>query len=684
MGVINIKKTKEGISVSNEYFEILHSKKHGGAWVSIIFKQGSRKNLLKAPAYSSVKFCKPNPHGGQNAFIHIFKDTLDTNPALSAFKAEDGSVTLISEGYYKDENGGKLPLKFKHTWIYNEWGHVKALLEIDPESPVEGVVEFRALNLEIREGMDKFFAKHHPRLFYELARNRGWMDLPGAAYTMRSIPSYVNVIQNNVEGIEVYPGSELAGWDYFSGFKQQGLYQVFADAEKTTMEFNAYCMVHKRIPMKLSGIRCLELNFGLPFIKPREKVFMHTMHAAAWSDWISDKEIKKLAGAGVTLMRFHCDYREDGVFWRDGVYPPFDKRGMKELKRVINACHRNGIKIVPYISLKEFHPSAPDYEPNAKKWARMETYSGEISHSYTGSGEFGGGMCMRSGWLDFRKKACEIILSDLPWDGFYFDWCTFHGCRNPEHAKSWHTDANEHIDFMLWCRKRVGPKGILFTHISANPSFICENLSDLMYLGEVDEMGLPGGWPVEHSLIPITQRSVARYPEYGTRDAALLIISGMLEGHGPVVDRIPKSYVYGKFKGYYPLENIGRQKTLSMYNEARMLKPERIKDYSFFRASLKPIDTCNDRIYAALYEKHGKLLFYAGNLSDTQAAGFLKIDLAARGIKAKNVSWLAVSMTNEIPEAGRSGSCRAQELSSRGIPCSLKPWTSILVKCVLK
>ncbi|MEI7905325.1 MAG: hypothetical protein WCI43_07925, partial [Candidatus Firestonebacteria bacterium] len=228
-----------------------------------------------------------------------------------------------------------------------------------------------------------------------------------------------------------------------------------------------------------------------------------------------------------------------------------------------------------------------------------------------------------------------------------------------------------------------GPKGILFTHISGNPSFVCENLSNLMYLGENERIDLPGNWPIEHSLIPITPRTVAKFPNHGTKDAALIIISGMLEGHGPAIDRIRKSNVSGVFRGYETLEHTGREKTLSMYNEARMFKPERLKEYSFYRASLNYVHTGSSNVYASLYVKPGKLLVYAGNLADTVTEGSLKLDLAARGIKAKSVSWSVLSMTNDLPEGNISGKCGADELARIGIPYILKPWTTLLVKLKL-
>ena len=94
----------------------------------------------------------------------------------------------------------------------------------------------------------------------------------------------------------------------------------------------------------------------------------------------------------------------------------------------------------------------------------MEMGTGEVSHTYFFTGEFGGLMCMKSGWLERRKQDVETILSDLPWDGLYFDWCTYHPCCNGKHAPGWHTDVNEFLDFVMWCRRRIGKKGFLFVH----------------------------------------------------------------------------------------------------------------------------------------------------------------------------------------------------------------------------
>ena len=633
-----LKQTREGVVVGNEYFESLHSAADGGAWKSLVFKKGTGRNLIAKPLSSHFKFSNPASPDVMYNLNYTYEEALDQKASLSAEKAKNGDIVVIARGRYTRDNGQTLPARFTRTTIYNEFGLVKTFLDVTAEEPIDKVVEFGVAELSLREGLNKAFVKHHPMLLEALMfQGAGWIDLPKGSYTARYMPSYVAIVEQGVEGIEIFPGSDYYEWDHFAGAEGKGICFLAGGGDAQTMiAYCPHCMAFLRIGIKVEGTHRFELNFGIPFVKDKREIFFKTFQCGADTNWATDKQIKELADGGIQLFRFHNDYRENGPFWRDGMYPPYDKQGMKELKRVIETSHKHGMKIIPYISLKEFHPESPGYLENYKDWQRMECGTGEVSHNYFFTGEFGGLMCMKSPWLEHRKQDVETMLSDLPWDGLYFDWCTYHPCCNEKHARGWHTDVNEFLDFVMWCRKRIGKKGFLFVHLSSVPSLICENMSDLVCVGEVSNFADPGSWDPEYYFVPITQKLSAKWGMVG-KSANFAAMSGMLEG--------------------FPLgTSIPMNKTMAIiFREYRLFAGIDMSQYKLMKASEKPVATGAEGVWANLYYGKGGALIYVANLTDEAKSAKLSVDLAKYGIRGR----CHVEMVrNELP-APKAGPAKA-------------------------
>ena len=643
------KRTSAGVVVGNEYFEAMHSAKDGGAWTSLVFKRGSGKNLIAKPMSSHFNFSDPaDPKIMYNGNFS-YTEALDKKAELTVERLKGGEVEVKTRGRYTRDNGDVLPALFARTTTYNEFGLVKTVLSVTAEEPIEKVVEFGAAELYLREGLNKAFVKHHPMLIQALDfQGAGWLDLPKQGYTARYMPSYVALVEQNVEGIELFPGSDYHEWDTFAGAEIKGIaFITGGGATQTMVALNPHCMAFKRIGIKVEGTHHFELNFGIPFVKDKRELFFKTFQAGTDSNWATDKQIKELAEGGIQLLRFHNDYRENGPFWHDGMYPPYDQKGMKELKRVIESCHKQSMKIIPYISLKEFHPESQGYLENYKDWQRMEVASGEVSHNYFYTGEFGGLMCMRSGWLQRRKDDVDTMLKDLPWDGLYFDWCTYHACCNEKHARGWHTDVNEFLDFVMWCRKRIGKKGFLFVHLSATPSMICENMADLVCVGEVSNFADPSNWDPEYYFVPITQKLSAKWGMTG-KSANYAAMSGMLEGF-PLGTSVPMN-----------------RTNAVVFREYRLFAGIDMSRFQLVKASERPVATGAESVWANLYYAKGSGMMYVANLSEEKKSARLTVDLAKYGIKGPVV---VEAVRNELQattaSAGKSSANRKQEKTDR-------------------
>jgi len=317
-----------------------------------------------------------------------------------------------------------------------------------------------------------------------------------AAFVSRYTPLQVlcSGREHGGDTIELFPGSELAEWD--CAFKPEpglGLNSVSRNEEGVEVLLSPYCMGFRRLGLRLQGNVRLRLGVALPGVSGDTIPISRTAGNRVMSPEIGypslrnpEEEVARLARAGVRLLRFRDDYREGRPcassgrsFWRNGAYPPYDEGGMSELKRLIEAAHRHGLKIVAYVSLKELHPDTPAFREHAREWMHQAAPSLGMIHNWIGSGESGALMCMKSGWQDHCKRYVDEILSGLPWDGLELDLATFHACCHPEHGRGpFHSGVDNVLDLLGYCRERVGKQGVL-TLCGGGDSIVARNLAGL-------------------------------------------------------------------------------------------------------------------------------------------------------------------------------------------------------------
>ncbi|MGH7143031.1 MAG: hypothetical protein ACREJ2_02720 [Planctomycetota bacterium] len=616
MNSVTVEQHDAGVRVRSGDWTIEHSARHGGAWSSVFLNNGSGRNLLVRPITSLIRFHVLKPDDMYGGYT-VYSEALDGKAQLRVAESSAGFPVVIAEGVYRNEKGEALPVGFRRSTEYREFGLIWSTLEIMSETGCEDVVHVRAFEAVLRPGLTDLYAREHPILlsssdqcspgrFYALPK-----DQTATVFSSRYTPLHMLAFERGVEGIEFFPSSDLAEWD--CNIKPEpglGLYQAHHGAEGTTLEWDPYCLAFRRQKIRLQGTLRYRLGIGLPTLKPARQVHTGPFHAALNSDWASDAEIARLAKAGVKLLRFHNDFREGGPFWHDGVYPPYDEAGMAELRRVIETAHRHGMKIVPYISLKELHPECSEYGPHHRAWMHMAAHSLDVIHTHMGSGEYGGLMCLKSGWLDSRKRSIETILGDLPWDGLYFDWCVAHPCCHPDHARGpWHSDMDEFLDFLLFCRRRVGEEGTLFMHLSGLPSLVAENMADLAFIYEDIGHGLvplPGEFPAQCEFIPTVPRQLVVDAKAGSEIAARFVIGGMLEGCPPCTAAPTRGF------------------SLQVRREMDLFRGLDLPAMAIYRAGEGALKTGADGVYAAAFVDAACAVLYAGNLSDQKAAGRLR------------------------------------------------------------
>ena len=681
MSTLKHVRTRNSITVRSDYWEVVHDLKAGGCWSSVTFVNGSGKNLLAGPVSGRVRNLDPHPTTDA-ASPYFYEEKCETKPAVKVDVLPSGAIAITAEGMLRLSTGEDIGIGYRHRYEYRDWGLVACELEFSCPKERNDIVEVVAMSMSLRDGMTDAYVRENPICsgHADLLGMGRWFRLGKGIQkcSSRYVPMHVVCFEKGVEGIEFTCESDHREWN--TGFNPEvglgyyGVHPSWTYPNSTEIELAPYCVAYRRNPTTLKGTHRVRYYLGLPFVKERATVHSPYVHAGADSHWLTDCDLEVLARSGVKLIRFHNDYRRDGPFWRDGMYPPYDEAGMAQLRRIIDTTHRLGMKIVPYISVKEFHPDTPGCKENQERWRQQPGPTFPELHTWYGSGEFGQLMCLESGWLEFRKKSIDIILNDLTWDGLYFDWCTPHNCRNPHHfGGAYHSDQDAFYDFMAWVRQRIGPDGIFMNHLSGLPQIVVENMSTLaiIYEDQAYTSGFPEppDFPPQCAFMPVVPRHLCAGGEPGTPEARKTLMAGILQGHPGFLT------AYG-VDTWDPNAQIMSSFSEAAFREMGWFAGEDLASYRLAPASDRAVATNQEKTYAAIWYKRGRALVYVGNFSERKVTGGMKVDLKGLGVVGKQRSVRVRSLSSG--PAAKSASLSVAAVRGRGVGYRLGAWASAL------
>jgi hypothetical protein len=487
------------IRLRTPYYEIEHSRRHGGAITAVRYPHGSGRNLLLEPLRSQVTLLNGT-----------FSDTAEAAPRVSLMAGDEETVVTV-EGSLRDAAGKECGISYRHTYAYR-WGFVRVRKQF--RFPEAGLAVRR---LQVHGGLVRPDLGHfgiRPGASDEASADPAafgvcqWGGLrPGAAFDCaresRFVPRYVVIGDPGREGLEWFVSSDLAAWDYqVMGKSGYGGYWLGPQAEPPGIWVTIDALNLPRGDALLRGPYTFDFYLGFPILSGKaHQPFLHRSFNR--KEWPAPETIRSWAERGVHTAHFHHDGDsfKDGLFWRDGTYPPFGPEDMAEFDRVIADCHRHGIRVATYISNKELHPTTEAYKQHGAEWARIPGDRGEQIHNLWGGDEFGAQMCLRSGWFNHLKGYIDTVLRHHALDGVYYDWNVALYCHNLAHASSpspaaggqaavrrasgamaqsplGHWDMDELINLMEWTRRRVGRAGLIIVHNTMVPMAAVENFAD--------------------------------------------------------------------------------------------------------------------------------------------------------------------------------------------------------------
>ncbi len=521
------------LTLSTPYYDVTHDLHAGGAIASIRYPRAGGAGASIGGPKERGRDLLVRPIGAwlEDARGVRFADLRDVaaNVHVSTVGAGADAVTTVTlQSGFLDAEGRAAAVRLKSTYAYH-WGYIKIRKEF--VFPPEGMA-VRAV-CPIMMGFDSSLSAYGYRAGVSEKEGAGAFAFGSCTWgSMRAgdvplklpyVPRYVMLANPGVEGLEWFASSDLSQWEYrLPGKRGQGLFALEANTAGLSLALCPLSLGDGSLVLR--GVQTFDCYLGMPLIEGRaQKPWLHTSFNLNKGEWVSSEEVKGWAASGIQTVHCHNDgdYYDDGLFWRDGAYPPYPPADMAAYDRVIADCHRTGIRVATYFSNKELHPSTKEFQEHGEEWGRKNA-AGNLQHNFFRAGsEFGAQMCLKSGWLDYLKLCVDRVLTNHKLDGVYYDWNVALYCCNGAHmAKDGaadHWDIDELLAFMEWTRKRVGPDGLVIIHNTTTPMFAVENFADHVVAVEWGykkwtEDALPfQDLPLEWNLVGARSRGVISY-----------------------------------------------------------------------------------------------------------------------------------------------------------------------------
>ena len=484
------------IIFENEYVRWVHDPACGGELTGAFVKNGSGGNLIRRRQTVAVAL-------EENWNHHPFCS--GTRPAESLDVDEKGEFPRIAytQKLYDKEGKCLSGTTVRHTVEYHPWGYANHRVELHVEKRIENLSQVQVGSFYAASGFDAL-AYRECGLFSASIRLSGiarWRRLYGGrsrddapAFLARRLPVSLLFLKRGVEALEFSLGDDLAAWDHV-GTSVDGMQIGYVSYEREAGGYEVriapldICWKEQFLE---EGVHPFTFRMSMPHVRPnitplRSCASNLLVPSRGFENrWPRKEDFEKMRLAGIDLMRIHNDGDPcgNGIFWRDGAYPPYPPEEMEKMDRCLALAKEYGISVVPYFSVKEFHPEASDYAECAEDWARISDERAGLIINGTRNGIFGVQMCLASGWKQKRRNSIECALKNHAFNGVYYDWCTGLECVNIRHSSGRHWDNDLLLEHIEWSHSLAGKNGEVYLHLTHTPSLALENMASLVLTEE--------------------------------------------------------------------------------------------------------------------------------------------------------------------------------------------------------
>jgi|GEM_PF-865366 len=518
----------DALTVRCAYWSATHSRAHGGNISSAVFPHGSGRNIFAAPWSTSMRLWR----GGR---ILGFANADDPDAHL-AHGREGDRVWVQARSAFVSPEGERLPAQIEHRFTYHPWGYVRQRVTVTCREPIDDVFELQVARPVVASHLDEFTyrpAIEEGRWWQMQCKVLRWYRLHAGEHAedyraarRPRLPLYFLFLRRGVEGFDWFMADDLDQWRrQVADLPRIQEFRVWYMGEHDGYEVRLCPLHYWPRTMTLSGAYTFDFFVGLPFVQERVRPLvrcaggMLTRKARGdVREFPTTDRVRAFGEHGVELARLHDDGpSRAGVFWRDCDYPPYGPERMRAMDACLRAMHDQGVRVVPYFSVHEWHPDVAPFDRDAPRFQRTTDVDGGMIYNTTSLGPYGAQMCLRSGWLELRKRTIDTVLDRHAFDGVYYDWTQALPCLNPAHGLGAHWDVEEFIDFLEWTRARVGPEGVVYLHMSWTPFIVAENLASVVLTFEEGE----GPAKVAPDILPAHAQFMKTCPRVVlTRDAS--------------------------------------------------------------------------------------------------------------------------------------------------------------------
>jgi len=671
---LRFERTPRCLRVWTRYWQVEHDAGQGWCVNSIAVRNGRNTNLLRGPISSS--FCR---YRTRVPDCPEFSDRFDRTARLKIVSRSRQKLCVRVTGRLADRRGRCAPVRYETVYTYHCYGALSTTRRFFADG-IRGINRISVGSMQlaghlaeyaIRESYDDWLAL--PRRIWctdygvSFARWERVNKSAQVVFNRYSIPTYLCFFERDVEGIDVFPGSQAHQWQIRSNgtdLCSRTALTYDAGADSMTLSIDPLFETLGREPAALDGEFEFTTLIGLPH-KPK-RLSTGMFHVGIRSRaWPSTARIRKWAKAGVNLVRLHDDGFHPDSFWKDGSYPPYDAKNMREMDRVIRDAHRNGMRIIPYFSLLELHKDTPEFQANARDWHKIFEGSDAFLFTQAQGKGFGALMCLQSGWADCLKTQIQRVLERHEFDGVYFDWC--YGpmvCDHPGHAAGRHTMIEQMLEVLYWTRRHIGPDRIMMIHQSPCALIPAENLADAVVTMEE----LPGDDYFLTALPHPSQLSPhARFIGIAERQICPAITGQRTWTGKPIKKNLAQAFlVRCALNNVFP---YGHPAGLAPYFAIRRT----LSAYRFFDSASAPVGTDNPNVPAVFYNGKQDSLIVLGNLTGKRASCVVKAGPGREKVVPDDARIVQL-----LPERGRA--CTAAALRA-GLRVSLAAHELRVYRC---
>ena len=186
------------------------------------------------------------------------------------------------------------------------------------------------------------------------------------------VPRSMIFVDPGVEGLEWFVGSDLAPWELqMTGRRGGGQCLLDRHQDPPGLALSISPLWSPDTAVSLPSACVFDFYLAFPLLEGHAHgPWLHTTFNRNHGDWVSTEEIRRWAEKGIQTVHCHNDgdYYDDGLFWRDGSYPPYPD--MDRFDKVLTDCRQVGIRTATYFSNKELHPSTKEFQEHGEQWGR--------------------------------------------------------------------------------------------------------------------------------------------------------------------------------------------------------------------------------------------------------------------------------------------------------------------------